>query len=179
MTIKKKLNLRDKIYDVADFPKKGVVFRDLTPLLLAPVYFKEAIRQMIGKVRSLKIDVVCGIDSRGFLFGPLLADRLKVGFVPIRKIDKLLPRRTVKKTYQLEYGEDGVKMHADAVEPGQRVLIVDDLVATGGTAKAAADLVKKLGGKVVALLFLSELCYLKPRKKLKGYKVISLIKYRK
>lgn len=174
---KKKLNLRDRIFDVPDFPEKGIIFRDITPLLLDPKYFAEAIRQMMEKIKGLKIDVVCGIDSRGFIFGPMIAQKLKVGFVPARKVNKLLPRETVEETYALEYGMDGVKMHADSIKPQDRVLIVDDLVATGGTAKATVKLVEKLGGKVVALLFLNELTYLKPRKKLKGYKVISLIKF--
>jgi len=150
----------------------------LTPLLLDPEYFNEAIKRMMAKIRKLKIDVVLGIDSRGFIFGPVIARELGVGFVPVRKINKLLPRKTVEQEYKLEYGVDGVKIHADSVLPGQRVLIVDDLVATGGTALATAKLVEKLGGKVAAFLFLSELCYLKPRKKLPGYKVISLIKFR-
>ena len=171
------MNLQDKIYDVIDFPKKGIVFRDLTPLLLDPGYFKEAIRQMLGKIKNLKIDVICGIDSRGFLFGPVLADRLNIGFVPVRKSNKLLPREIVEQKYDLEYGIDGVKIHTDSIQPGQRVLIVDDLLATGGTAKATCQLVEKLDGKVAALLFLSELTYLKPRAKLKKYKILSLIKY--
>lgn len=175
----KKLNLRDKIADIPDFPKKGIVFRDITPLLLDPKYFDGTIRQMLMEARGLKIDVVLGIDSRGFIFGPVLARELKVGFVPVRKIDKLLPRKTVEQTYAFEYGTDGVKIHADSVQPGQRVLVVDDLIATGGTALATAKLVEKLGGKVAAFLFLNELCYLKPRMALKGYKIISLIKYRK
>lgn len=173
----KKLNLRDKIYDIPDFPQKGVVFRDLTPLLLDPKYLAEAICQMLEKVKNLKFDLVCGIDSRGLIFGPIIAYQRKVGFIPVRKINKLLPRKTVEETYQLEYGVDGVKIHADSVRKGQQVLIVDDLAATGGTALATARLVGKLGGKVVAFLFLNELTYLKPRKKLKGYKVISLIKF--
>lgn len=171
------MNLRDKIFDIPDFPQKGIVFRDLTPLLLDPEYFKEAIRQMLAKIKDLKIDVVCGIDSRGFLFGPVLADRLNVGFVPVRKINKLLPRKTVEQKYDLEYGQDGVKIHADSIKPGEKVLIVDDLAATGGTARATCKLVEKLGGQIAALLFLSELTYLKPRKKIGQYKIISLIKY--
>ena len=173
----KKINLKEKIFDIPDFPQKGVVFRDLTPLLLDPRYFREAIRQMDEKVKNLKIDVVLGIDSRGFIFGPILAQKLGVGFVPVRKVNKLLPRKVVKQEYKLEYGMDGVKIHADSVLPGQRVLIVDDLIATGGTALATAKLVEKLKGKVAALLFLNELTYLQPRKKLKKYKVISLIKF--
>lgn len=173
----KKINLRDKIYDVPDFPQKGIMFRDLTPLLLDPKYFNECIRQMLEKVKKLKVDVVLGIDSRGFMFAPVLARELKVGFVPVRKVNKLLPRETVEQTYALEYGTDGVKIHTDSVKPGENALIVDDLLATGGTALATAQLVEKLGGKVCACLFLSELCYLEPRKKLNGYKIISLIKY--
>ena len=174
----KKIKLRDKIFDIPDFPKKGVTFRDLTPLLQDIQYFNEAIRQMLLKIKNYKIDVVLGIDSRGFLFGPIIARELKVGFVPVRKVNKLLPRKTIEESYKLEYGIDGVKIHADSISKGQSVLIVDELVATGGTALATANLVKKAGGKVSALLFLNELCYLNPRKALKGYRVISLIKYR-
>ncbi|MFZ5366203.1 MAG: adenine phosphoribosyltransferase [Patescibacteria group bacterium] len=173
------MNLKDKIADIPDFPQKGIVFRDLTPLLLDPEYFNEAIRRMLKAVRKLKVDVVLGIDSRGFIFGPIIARELGVGFVPVRKANKLLPRKTVEQEYKLEYGTDGVKIHADSVLPGQKVLIVDDLIATGGTAWATAKLVEKLGGKVTAFLFLNELCYLSPRQKLRGYKVISLIKFRK
>jgi adenine phosphoribosyltransferase len=175
-----KLNLRDKIAEIPDFPEKGIMFRDLTPLLLDPKYFNETIMQMLKEVKKLgKIDVVLGIDSRGFLFGPTLARELKVGFVPVRKINKLLPRKTVEQKYKLEYGEDGVKIHADSIKPGQKVLIVDDLIATGGTALATAKLVEKLKGKVKAFCFLNELSYLNPRKSLKGYKVISLIQFSK
>jgi adenine phosphoribosyltransferase len=175
---RKTLNLKEKIANIYDFPQKGVIFRDITPLLLDPKYFDEAIKRMLFYVLKLKIDVVLGIDSRGFIFGPIIARELGVGFVPVRKINKLLPRKTIEQTYDLEYGTDGVKIHADSILPGQRVLIVDDLVATGGTALATAKLVEKAGGKVAAFLFLNELCYLKPRKKLAGYKVISLIKFR-
>lgn len=173
----KKINLRDKIYDVSDFPQKGVVFRDLTPLLLDPRYLDETIQQMLKKVKNIKFDLVCGIDSRGFIFGPIIAYKRKVGFIPVRKVNKLLPRKSVEETYKLEYGVDGVKVHADSIQKGQRVLIVDDLAATGGTAKAAGKLVEKLGGKVAGFLFLNELTYLKPRETLKRYKVISLIKF--
>lgn len=175
----KNIDLRDRIFDVPDFPKKGIVFRDITPLLLDPRYFDYAIKQMLLKVKRLKVDLVLGIESRGFIFGPVLARELGAGFVPVRKLNKLLPRKTVEENYKLEYGVDGVKIHSDSVSKDQRVLIVDDLVATGGTALAAARLVEKLGGKVAAFLFLNELSYLKPLKILKGYKVISLVKFRK
>ncbi|MBI4100436.1 adenine phosphoribosyltransferase [Candidatus Microgenomates bacterium] len=173
----KKVNLRDKIYDVPDFPQKGVIFRDLTPLLLDPKYLTATVSQMLEEVKNLEFDVVCGIDSRGFIFGPIIAYKRKVGFIPVRKINKLLPRKTVEETYKLEYGTDGVKIHVDDIKKGQRVLIVDDLVAFGGTAKATARLVEKAGGKVAAMLFLNELTYLNPREVLKGYKIISLIKF--
>jgi len=174
----KSINLRKKILNVPDFPKKGIVFRDISPLLLDPQYFDEAIKKMLGKIKKLKIDVILGIDSRGFLFGPVLARELKVGFIPVRKVNKLLPGKILEEKYKLEYGEDGVKIHADSLKPEQRVLIVDDLVATGGTALATAKLVEKAGCHVAALLFLTELCYLSPRKALKNYKTISIIKFK-
>lgn len=172
-----KLNLRDKIYDIPDFPEKGVTFRDLTPLLLDPRYFAVAISQMAEKIKSLKIDKILAIETRGYFFACPLAQKLKIGLVPVRKVNKLLPRKTVTQEYKTEYSTDGVKIHEDAIQKGERVLIVDDLVATGGTALATAKLVEKVGGKVAAFLFLNELTYLKPREKLKGYKIISLIKY--
>lgn len=171
------LNLRDKIYNIPDFPEKGVTFRDLTPLLLDPKYYKEAIRQMFLKVKNLKIDKVFAIETRGYFFACPLAEKLKAGLVPVRKVNKLLPRRTVAAEYKTEYSTDGVKVHEDALKKGERVLIVDDLAATGGTALAAANLAEKMGGKVAAFLFLNELTYLKPREKLRGYKIISLLKY--
>ena len=173
----KKLNLRDKILDIPDFPEKGVTFRDLTPLLLDPKYYREAIRQMFDKIKNLKIDKILAIETRGYFFACPLAQILKVGLVPVRKLNKLLPRKTVNQQYKTEYSTDGVKIHEDAIKKGERILIVDDLVATGGTALATAKLVTKMGGKVAAFLFLNELTYLQPRKLLKGYKVISLIKY--
>lgn len=171
------VNLRKKIYKISDFPQKGVIFYDLTPLLLDPKYFAEATRQMLDKIAKLKFDKVLGIESRGYIFSSPIAQKRKVGFVPVRKINRLLPRKTVEQTYRLEYGTDGVKIHEDAVKKGEWVLIVDDLVATGGTALATAKLVEKVGGKVAAFLFLNELTYLHPRKKLKGYKLISLLKF--
>lgn len=175
--IHRRINLKDKIFDVPDFPQKGIVFRDLTPLLLDPQYYAEAIRQMLGKIKNLKFTKILAIESRGYFFASLIAQKRKVGFVPVRKLNKLLPRKTVAYKYKTEYSTDGVKIHEDAVEKAEKVLIVDDLVATGGTALATAKLVEKVGGQVVAFLFLNELSYLKPRKKLRGYKIISLIKF--
>lgn len=171
------LSLRDKIYDIPDFPEKGVVFRDLTPLLLDPKYFATSISQMLARIKSIKFAKVLAIETRGYLFGAVIAYKRKVGFVPVRKIKKLLPRQTVFQEYKTEYSTDGVKIHADAVAKDERVLIVDDLVATAGTALATAKLVEKCGGKVAAILFLNELTYLHPRENLKGYKIISLIKF--
>ncbi|TSC53369.1 MAG: adenine phosphoribosyltransferase, partial [Microgenomates group bacterium LiPW_16] len=165
------------IYDIPDFPQKGIIFRDLTPLLLDPKYFNEAIRQMLEKIKRIKFDKVLSIESRGYILGSVIAHKRRVGFVPVRKRGKLLPRKTVEQEYKLEYGTDGVKIHEDAVKKGERVLIVDDLVATGGTALATAKLLEKLGGKVATFLFLNELTYLHPRRKLRNYKVISLIKF--
>ncbi len=173
----KKLNLKDRIYDIPDFPEKGVMFRDLTPLLLDPKYFNEAVRQMLLKIKNLKFTKILAIETRGYLLGAVLAYKRKVGFVPVRKINKLLPRKTVDQRYKTEYSTDGIKIHEDAIQKGEKVLIVDDLVATGGTALATAKLVEKAGGKVSAFLFLNELTYLKPREKLKDYKIISLIKF--
>ncbi len=171
-----KINLRSKIMDIPDFPQKGIVFRDLTPLLLDPVYFEEALKQMLGKISKTKFTKVLAIESRGYIFGSLIAQKRRVGFVPVRKLNKLLPRKVISEKYQLEYGTDGVKIHSDSIKKGEKVLIVDDLVATGGTALATAKLVEKAGGKVSAFLFLNELTYLHPRKILKDYKIISLIK---
>ncbi len=172
-----KLNLKDKIYDVPDFPEKGVMFRDLTPLLLDSKYFNETIRLMLEKIRNLRFTKILGIETRGYLFGTVLAYKRKVGFVPVRKLNKLLPRKTVTMEYRTEYSTDGIKVHEDAFGKGERVLIVDDLIATGGTALATAKLAEKMGGKVAAFLFLSELTYLNPRENLKGYEIISIIKF--
>lgn len=171
------LNLKDKIFNIPDYPKKGIIFRDITPILLEPDYFALAISMMCEKIKKLPVDLILGIESRGFIFGGVLANKLGVGFVPVRKTNKLLPRKTVEQTYSLEYGSDGVKIHADAILPNQRVIIVDDLVATAGTALATARLVEKCRGKILAFLFLTELTYLKPREKLAPHKVISLVKF--
>ena len=169
-------DLRKYIRNVPDFPKKGIVFRDITTLLKNPIALKEAIEQLYESTKGLKIDKVVGIESRGFIFGAMLAERLNAGFVLLRKPGKL-PAETEKELYDLEYGRDSIEIHKDAISPGDKVLIHDDLLATGGTAKAAIKLVEKLGGEVVQVLFLIELSFLKGREKLKGYNVKSLIDY--
>jgi len=163
------------IRDVMDFPKPGIVFKDITPLLAEPKIFKLTTEELLMLVPK-DIDKVVGIEARGFIFGALLADRLNAGFVPIRKPGKL-PYKVYTQEYELEYGTDALTMHVDAIEEGEKVLIHDDVLATGGTALAAAKLVEKAGGKVIMLNFLIELTYLKGREKLKDYPVTSLIKY--
>ncbi len=169
-------DLKKYIRNVPDFPKKGIIFRDITTLLKNPIALKEAIQQLYELTKGLKIDKVVGIESRGFIFGAMLAERLNAGFVLLRKPGKL-PAETEKEFYDLEYGRDSIEIHKDAISPGDKVLIHDDLLATGGTAKAAIKLVEKLGGEVVQVLFLIELSFLKGREKLKGYNVKSLIDY--
>ncbi len=170
--------LRGFIRDVPDFPKKGIVFKDITTLLKDPLAFSHAVNAMAAHYEGKKIDLVASVESRGFIFGSVLAHRLGAGFVPVRKPGKL-PWKKIRMDYELEYGKDAVEMHEDAVAKGDRVLIVDDLLATGGTAKATADLVEKLGGKVAGLAFLIELRFLNGRKKLAGRDVYSLIAYDK
>src|SRR3989304_6118793 len=171
-----KSDLKEYIRSVQDFPKQGIVFRDLTTLLKNSVALKEAINQLYDSTEGLKIDKVVGIESRGFIFGAILAERLNVGFIPVRKPGKL-PAETEKEFYDLEYGKDSIEIHKDAISPGDKVLIHDDLLATGGTAKAAINLVEKLGGEVVQVLFLIELSFLNGREKLKGYNVKALVDY--
>lgn len=168
-------SLKAKVRDVPDFPQKGVLFRDITPLLKDPKAFREIIARMAGAVKKQKVDVVVGIESRGFIFGAALAAKLGRGFVPIRKKGKL-PWKTRQVSCTLEYGREVLEIHEDAVKPGQRALIVDDLLATGGTAEAAAKLVKSLGGKVVKIAFVIELKFFKGREKLPA-DVFSLIQY--
>ena len=168
--------LRACIRNVPDFPKKGIVFRDITTLLQDKNAFYKAIEIFCEKYRSMKLDKIVGIESRGFIFGAVLADRFRAGFVPVRK-PKKLPSTTIREEYQLEYGTDALEMHTDSIKAGERVLIVDDLMATGGTALATCKLVKRLGGEVVGLAFLIELSFLKGRDKLQGYNVFSIIAY--
>ncbi|MBI3910799.1 MAG: adenine phosphoribosyltransferase [Armatimonadetes bacterium] len=164
------------IRDVLDFPKAGIVFKDITPVLLHPVAFRETIDQMLGYARRRPVDVVVGIESRGFIFGAPIALELGVGYVPVRKLGKL-PGETIRQEYALEYGTNTVEMHKDAIRSGQRVLIVDDLLATGGTSKATTQLVEAAGGEVSALIFLVELAFLNGRELLTGYDVYSLVEY--
>lgn len=164
------------IRDIPDFPKKGIIFKDITPLLKHPEAFRCCVDLMLNHLKVKKVDYVIGIESRGFIFSPVLAYNLKVGFVPVRKQGKL-PSRTHRMSYALEYGEGVLEIHQDAIPAGARVAIVDDLLATGGTALAAAHLVEKLGGEVVSVAFLIELAFLKGREKLSGYNVFSILKY--
>ena len=170
------MDLTSLIRDVPDFPKKGILFKDITPLLGHPAGFRQAIDQLAERFRGEKIEVVAGIESRGFILGAALALALGVGFVPIRKPGKL-PYQTRRHEYQLEYGRDAVEIHVDAFPKGQRVLLVDDVIATGGTAKAAADLIREVGGTLVAIAFLVELGFLKGLEKLPGENVFALIRY--
>lgn len=168
--------LRANIRDIPDFPKPGIVFKDITPLLQNREAFAATIDSLVGRYRDKSIDVIVGIESRGFLFGAPLAHQLGVSFVPLRKKGKL-PYKTVDMTYDLEYGTATVEMHTDSISRGQRVLIVDDLLATGGTAGAACKLVRELGGKVVECAFVVELAFLDGRSKIEGTPVYSMISY--
>ena len=168
--------LKSRIRHVPDFPKAGILFYDITTLLQDKEGFKLAIDSLALPFRDQPIDLVVGIESRGFIFGAAVADRIGAGFSPVRKPGKL-PSSTVKASYDLEYGSDSLEMHADAVASGQRVLIVDDLLATGGTARATATLVKQLGGRVHALAFLIELVGLDGRAKLAGETIHTVLKY--
>jgi adenine phosphoribosyltransferase len=169
-------DLKAKIRNVPDFPKAGILFYDITTLLKEPAGLRAAIDSMSMPYTSSRIDVVVGVESRGFIFGAAVADRIGAGFIPVRKPGKL-PSKTVRQTYALEYGTDSLEMHQDAVSRGQRVLIVDDLLATGGTARATADLVEGLGGEVQAFAFLIELVALNGRAKLGDHAVHSVLQY--
>ena len=168
--------LKSKIRHVPDFPKPGILFYDVTTLLKDGEGFRLAIDALSDPYAEAGIDVVVGVESRGFIFGAAVADRLGCGFVPVRKVGKL-PSATVRATYDLEYGSDSLEMHQDAIDRGQRVLIVDDLLATGGTARATVDLVTQIGGDVVGLAFLIELVGLNGRGKLEGESVNAVLQY--
>ena len=169
-------DLKAHIREVPDFPKPGINFYDITTLLQDPLALRMTVDRFVWLFTQKRIDKVIGIESRGFMFGPSVAYDLNAGFVPVRKPGKL-PAKTVRQSYDLEYGSDAIEMHADAVSAGERVLIVDDLIATGGTALAAARLVESAGGTVAGFGFIIELTFLPGREKLKGYEVEALIRY--
>src|SRR5438067_13663731 len=168
--------LRAAVRDVPDFPKRGIVFKDITPVLSNPVLFRASVDLFLERCRGLKIDKIVGIDARGFLFGSAVAYELGVGFVPIRKRGKL-PFKTEIAKYSLEYGEAEMEMHIDAMRPGEKIILVDDLLATGGTSAAAAALIKKVGGELVEAQFLIELEFLHGRKQLEPTPIVSFLKY--
>lgn len=169
-------DLKKLIRDVPDFPIKGIVFKDITTLLKSAKGLKETSKQLFELAKDKNITKVVGIESRGFIFGSSIAEKLDAGFVPIRKPGKL-PAETLSETYTLEYGEDKIEIHKDAIEPGDKILLHDDLLATGGTMEAAAKLIEKMGGEIVQISFLIELSFLKGRDKLKDYEVHSLVQY--
>ncbi|MFK8268103.1 adenine phosphoribosyltransferase [Capnocytophaga cynodegmi] len=168
--------LKNKIRDIQDFPKEGVVFKDITPILSDPDAMNKALNLFLKQLKDVKIDKVVGMESRGFFFGTLLAQRLNAGFVPVRKPGKL-PFTTLAQTYDLEYGQDKLEIHSDSIKKGENVLIHDDVLATGGTAEAAVKLVEALGGNIIQLNFLIELTFLNGIKKLENHNVFSILKY--
>ena len=170
------MDFKDKIRSIENFPQEGVLFRDITTLLKDAEGMKEAIDQMTAKLEGVDFDLVLGPESRGFIFGMPVAYNMGKGFVPVRKAGKL-PAEVVSKEYALEYGTATIEMHKDAIQPGMKVVIVDDLMATGGTAKAIVEMVEEMGVEVAALLFLIELDFLEGRKVLPGYKIDSVIHY--
>ena len=170
------LDLRDKIRDVPDFPKEGILFKDVMPLIADPAYFADSIRQLAEWARPREPDLVLGAEARGFIFGGALAYELGAGFIAARKPGKL-PWETVEATYDLEYGTDSLQVHRDAVTPGARVIVLDDVLATGGTAKAKCELVEQLDGVVAGVVFVIELTFLNGRERLDSYDVHSLIQY--
>lgn len=172
------MDLARIIRNVPDFPVKGILFYDITTMLKDAEAFRASIDQLVAFYQNRQIDVVVGVESRGFIFGAPLAYRLGAGFVPVRKPGKL-PAETLAESYELEYGTNTLEMHADAIQKGQKVLVVDDLLATGGTARATCHLVEQLGGQVMGVAFVIELSFLKGREQLQGYEVFSLLQYDK
>ena len=166
--------IKSRIRTIPDHPKPGIQYRDITTLLQDPVGMRSAVEQLVDSYKGVRVDKVAGVEARGFIFGGAVAHQVDAGFVPVRKPGKL-PRETREMTYELEYGTDTVQIHADAVKPKQKVLLVDDLIATGGTIEATARLVEEMGGEVVGMAFLIELAFLKPRERLSGRRVESLI----
>ncbi|CAA9199319.1 Adenine phosphoribosyltransferase [Flavobacterium bizetiae] len=170
------MKIESYIRDIQDFPKKEILFKDITPLLNDPIATKNTVSVLVESLKGQKIDKVVGAESRGFFFGILLAQELNAGFVPVRK-PKKLPYDTISATYELEYGTDSLEMHTDAIKKGDRVLIHDDVLATGGTAKAVCELVAKLGGVIVQCNFLMELTFLNGREKIKEHPIFAAITY--
>lgn len=170
------MDLKQKIRTVPDFPKKGIMFRDITPVLADAAAFRYVIQQFLNYCKGKSINVVASAESRGFIFGSVLAYELGLPFVPLRKPGKL-PFKKIRQEFRTEYSTDAFEVHEDAIKTGDKVLIVDDLIATAGTAKAAAGLVEKLGGNVVGFAFLIELSFLNGRDKLKGYDIFSIVDY--
>ena len=169
-------DLKKLIREVPDFPKPGILFYDITTLLKDPEGFAALTEQLVSHSEAFRPEAIVGIEARGFIFGPLLAARLGAGFIPVRKPGKL-PAETDEITYDLEYGQDTLQIHRDAIRPGQRVLVVDDLLATGGTAAATCRLVENCGGEVAGLVFVVELTFLEGRKKLAAYDIVTLVEY--
>lgn len=170
------MTIKEKIRTIPDWPIQGVMFRDITTLIQDPEGLRESCDLLYERYKEMDIDKVVGIDARGFIFGAVLAYKLNIGFVPVRKKGKL-PYKTVEAAYSLEYGDSVVEMHEDAIEKGEKILIVDDLIATGGTIAAAVKLVETLGGDIVELAFIVELPDLKGREKIKGYKIFTLTEF--
>ncbi|RXM45563.1 adenine phosphoribosyltransferase [Flavobacterium sp. YO64] len=170
------MQIKNYIRDIQDFPKKGILFKDITPLLNDPIARKKCLEILVKSLKDQKIDKVVGAESRGFFFGMLLAQELNAGFIPVRKPNKL-PYETISASYELEYGSDNLEMHIDAIKKGERILIHDDVLATGGTAKAVCELVEKLGGEIVQCNFLMELSFLNGREKINNYPIFSAITY--
>ncbi|WDV47555.1 adenine phosphoribosyltransferase [Clostridiaceae bacterium M8S5] len=170
------MDLKKKIRDLKDYPREGVIFRDITPLLADKDAFKYAINEMANLLQDKDFELIIGPEARGFIVGTPLSYELNKGFIPVRKPNKL-PYKTIKCEYELEYGTDILEMHEDAIKPGQKVVIVDDLLATGGTTRSIIEMIEKLGGEIVAIVYLIELEFLNGRDKLKGYEVKSVIKY--
>lgn len=168
--------LKSRIRDVPDFPKEGILFKDITPLLADVEAFRASIQLIAERLDGASVDAVIGIESRGFMFGAALADKLGVGFVPVRKPGKL-PAATYRAEYDLEYGRDAVEIHQDALQPGDKVVVVDDLIATGGTAKATDELVQQCGAEVTAFAFVINLVALEGTKKLEPRRIITLLDY--
>jgi adenine phosphoribosyltransferase len=170
------MSIKDKIRTVPNWPIEGVMFRDISTLTLDPEGLKESCDAFYERYKDMRIDKIVGIDARGFIFGAVLAYKLGIGFVPVRKKGKL-PHKTIEAAYTLEYGENVVEMHEDAISKGDKIIIIDDLIATGGTISAAVKLVETLGGDIIELAFVIELPDLKGREKIKGYKIFTLTEF--